>query len=107
MEFKIKSEKDIVNRNLFKNIITPFLICLNINDVFFEEKIKIVVVNEKNKYTKVVFKDGDVQIVKCAPEDDFDKYVGFSIAIARHIMGGRNKLRSFVDKKAIVAKKEK
>lgn len=66
--------------------------------------IKSITVNEDERVVCVVFDDGK-RIVRCDPHDQFDAEVGVSIAIARHVLGSRNKVMRELDKARWVAPK--
>lgn len=66
-----------------------------------------VSVNHDKKLVAVKFSDGDLRIVHCSPEDQFDPEIGFCIAVTRHLFGSRTKVRSFLDTRAtVIAKTE-
>lgn len=66
-----------------------------------------ILINEEKRVVTVVFHNGDVRIVKCAPEDDFDPEIGVCLAIARHKLGSKSQIRKIVGCKAkVISKKE-
>lgn len=71
-----------------------------------DDVIRNIYVNESEKVIVVVFKDGEKQIVKCSPDDEFDIEVGVALAIARYCFGSKTQFRKFIQKNAKF-KKEK
>lgn len=66
-----------------------------------------ILINEEKRIVTVVFHNGDVRIVKCAPGDDFDPEIGVCLAIARHKLGSKTQIRKIVGCKAkVISKKE-
>lgn len=72
------------------------------------DMIKSIQVNEEKRLVTVVFTDGDVRIVKCNKEDNFDVMVGVSLAVTEHLFGSKTKRAKFITEKAKIVKvKEK
>lgn len=80
-------------------------------DAPLECAISSVTVNETKRIVTVVFKDGDVQIVHCNEEDNFDVEIGIALAIAHRFCGSIGKFHKEVarlvsSRKAIKGKVE-
>lgn len=70
--------------------------------------IKSIQVNERKRLVTVVFTDGDVRIVNCNKEDNFDVTIGVSLAISEHLFGSKTKRTKFINEKTkIIKAKEK
>ncbi len=65
-----------------------------------------ILINEEKRVVTVVFHNGDVRIVKCAPGDDFDPEIGVCLAIARHKLGSKSQVRKVIGRKAKVISKK-
>lgn len=68
-----------------------------------DKLIKFVTVNEKKRIITVVFKDGDVRMIKCSDDDTFDTRVGVALCIAHHYAGSKTKFNKYI--KALNTKK--
>jgi len=64
--------------------------------VSFLKAIRSVTINEKKKVVTVVFLNGDVQMAKCQPEDNFDSKIGIALCMAYHVFGSKNKFNKYV-----------
>lgn len=60
------------------------------------ESIEKVFFNKKTNEVGIRWKDGTVTTGKCSSEDQFDEYVGFSIAVAAKVFGSKKKMHEFV-----------
>ena len=52
-------------------------------------KPKKVIELKKQRKTIVVFQDGTSQCVTCSKDDEYDPKIGFALAYAYHLWGGR------------------
>ena len=62
--------------------------------------IRNIYIDEESKCVVVVFADGEKQIVKCSPNDEFDAEIGVALALARYYFGSKTQLRKFIQKNA-------
>lgn len=58
--------------------------------------IKSITDNRAAKVMCVVFADGDKQLVRCSPADDYDPEIGFALAYVRHVLISRSQVRKFL-----------
>lgn len=100
--FKVKTEDFKTQRDEIRKLYEIF--CLGkwstVKENDMKDQIRSILINEEEKLITVVFKDGDVQIVKCAKVDIMDDEIGVSLAIARHFFKSKTQLRKFISKKA-------
>ena len=71
-----------------------------IQDLMDNNMVRNIYVDEKEKRVVVIFVDGQKQVVKCSPKDEFDVEIGVALAIARHFFGSKTQLRKFIQKNA-------
>ena len=62
--------------------------------------IKSILVNEVAKVVTVKFLDGDVRIVRCHAQDEFDYNIGVSLAISEHIFGSKTQRSKLIKNNA-------
>ena len=65
-----------------------------------------VYINEAKKVVTVVFKDGTKQRVKCSPEDSFDPYIGFSLALTKKLFCSKSQVKKFINNNSVVIKEK-
>lgn len=63
----------------------------------FERLIKSVHFNEKKKTTTVVLINGDIGLSTCMDSDEYDKGVGFAVALQNALFGSKTKAKKFID----------
>lgn len=66
-----------------------------------------VIADPKKKITVVIFMDGKKEVVKCAQEDEYDVYVGVSLALSRRMFGTNGAFHKCVDGKLIIVEPKK
>lgn len=69
--------------------------------------IQSILINEEAKVVTIKFLDGDVRVIRCHQEDEFDYNVGVSLAISEHIFGSKNQRNKIIKEVAKVIKKSK
>lgn len=50
--------------------------------------------------TIVFWEDGTKTVVKCAAEDEFNKYYGFLVALGKKVYENNSQIKKLIDKKA-------
>lgn len=68
--------------------------------------IKSILVNEVARVVTVKFLDGDVRIIKCHKEDEFDYNIGVSLAISEHVFGSKTQRSKFIKNNASYVKEK-
>lgn len=66
-----------------------------------------VISDPVKKITVVIFMDGKKEVVKCAEEDEYDVYVGVSLALSRRIFGTNSAFHKCVDEKLLLVEPKK
>lgn len=66
-----------------------------------------VIADPKKKITVVIFMDGKKEVVKCAQEDEYDVYVGVSLALSRRMFGTNGAFHKCVDGKLTIVEPKK
>lgn len=68
----------------FRMYDTPFLTFEYKEDKNLDKKIRHIQINEKKKVVTIVWKDGDVTMAKCSPNDTWDPEKGLLVCVAKH-----------------------
>lgn len=66
-------------------------------DKDIKNKIVDVQFNEKKKATTIILDDGRKGIAKCTKGDEYDKYIGFAIALQNALFGSKTQAKKFID----------
>ena len=64
--------------------------------------IRSVLINKEKRVVSVTFADGETKIIKCHPDDEFDAYIGVSLAISEYIFTSKNQFHKYVNETARV-----
>lgn len=67
--------------------------------ILFPGGIKTVHVNQKKKVVTVIFDDGSKGISRCHPNDEFDPFVGFCMAVTYALFPSRTQALKWFSKK--------
>lgn len=73
----------IFEDSAFRMYNSPFTLNFK-EDENLDKKIRHIQINEKKKVVTIVWKDGDVTMAKCSPNDTWDPEKGLLVCVAKH-----------------------